>query len=101
MPAVLVLFLAIGIEKGMGLIIPGFVPSPLGEIVEYSPTWLEIAVTAGIWAMGLFALTILVRVALPIELGHHRMPHPEGEEGARQPHAPHNPTGPRPQPQAR
>lgn len=75
MPACLVLFLAIWIEKGMGLVIPGFVPSPLGEIVEYHPSWVEIAITAGIWAMGLFALTVLVRVALPIELGQTRSPY--------------------------
>jgi Ni/Fe-hydrogenase subunit HybB-like protein len=75
MPACLVLFVAIWIEKGMGLVIPGFVPSPLGEIVEYSPTWVELAVTAGIWAGGLFVLTVLVRVALPIELGAVRSPH--------------------------
>ena len=66
------LFLAIWIEKGMGLIIPGFIPSPLGEIVDYSPTWVEIAITVGIWAMGAFVFTILIRVAIPIELGHTR-----------------------------
>jgi molybdopterin-containing oxidoreductase family membrane subunit len=75
MPACFVLFVAIWMEKGMGLVIPGFVPSPLGEIVEYSPTWIEFAVTAAIWAMGLFVLTVLVRVALPIELGQLRSPH--------------------------
>lgn len=73
--ACMVLFLAVWVEKGMGLIVPGFVPSPLGEIVEYSPTWVEVAVTAGIWAMGLFILTVLVKVALPIELGELRSPY--------------------------
>ena len=68
------LFIAIWIEKGMGLVVPGFIPSPLGEIVEYSPTLIEIAVTAGIWALGMFVLTVLVRVALPIELGEVRSP---------------------------
>jgi molybdopterin-containing oxidoreductase family membrane subunit len=77
MPACVLLFVAIWIEKGMGLVIPGFVPSPLGEIVEYSPSWVEFAVTAGIWAMGLFVLTVLVRVALPIEMGQVRSPHLE------------------------
>lgn len=71
------LFVAIYVEKGMGLVIPGFVPSPLGEIVEYTPTWVELSVTAGIWALGLFVLTVLVRVALPIELGEVRSPHLE------------------------
>jgi molybdopterin-containing oxidoreductase family membrane subunit len=74
MPACLVLFVAIWTEKGMGLVIPGFVPSPLGEVVEYTPSWVELAVTLGIWAMGLFVLTILVRVAIPIELGELRSP---------------------------
>jgi molybdopterin-containing oxidoreductase family membrane subunit len=69
------LFVAIWIEKGMGLVIPGFVPSPLGEIVEYTPTWVELCVTAGIWALGFFVLTVLVRVALPIELGEVRSPY--------------------------
>jgi Ni/Fe-hydrogenase subunit HybB-like protein len=83
MPAALVLFVAIWVEKGMGLVIPGFIPSPLGEIVEYSPTWVELWVTAGIWALGLFALTILVRVALPIELGHARSPYIQEPDDAR------------------
>jgi Ni/Fe-hydrogenase subunit HybB-like protein len=83
LPAAFVLFVAIWIEKGIGLVIPGFVPSPLGEIVEYTPTWVELAVTAGIWALGLFVLTVLVRVALPIELGRTRSPYLEtpAEEG--------------------
>jgi Ni/Fe-hydrogenase subunit HybB-like protein len=82
LPAAFVLFVAIWIEKGMGLVIPGFVPSPLGEIVEYTPSWVELAVTVGIWALGLFVLTILVRVALPIELGHARSPYLTREEPA-------------------
>ena len=66
----------------MGLVIPGFIPSPLGEIVEYTPTWVELCVTAGIWALGLFVLTVLVRVALPIELGEVRSPHLEAGASA-------------------
>lgn len=68
-PACLILFIAIWIEKGMGLVIPGFIPSPLGEIAEYTPTWVEIAVTLGIWAMGVMIFTLLVRVALRVESG--------------------------------
>ncbi|HEX9563731.1 MAG TPA: NrfD/PsrC family molybdoenzyme membrane anchor subunit [Gemmatimonadaceae bacterium] len=74
-PACAMLFAGIWIEKGIGLVIPGFIPSPLGEIVEYTPTWVELGVMFGIWALGLFVLTILVRVALPIELGHVRSPY--------------------------
>ena len=74
MTACAVLFVGIWIEKGLGLVIPGFIPSPLGEIVEYTPSLVELSVTAGIWALGMFVLTILVRVALPIELGEVRSP---------------------------
>ncbi|MDH5590420.1 MAG: polysulfide reductase NrfD [Gemmatimonadota bacterium] len=78
--ACIALFIAIWMDKGMGLVIPGFVPSPLHEIVEYQPTWVEFAVTGGIWALGLFVLTVLVRVALPIELGQMRSPYLTEEE---------------------
>ncbi len=57
------------IEKGMGLVIPGFVPSPLGEIVEYVPTLVEFCVCAGIWAFGALVYTALLKIAVPIELG--------------------------------
>jgi Ni/Fe-hydrogenase subunit HybB-like protein len=73
-PACLLLFVAVWMEKGIGLIIPGFIPSPLGEIVEYMPTWVELAVTAGIWSLGLFVFTALVRVALAVETGSVRHP---------------------------
>jgi len=79
LPSCVVLFVGIWIEKGIGLVIPGFVPSPLGEIVEYRPSLVELGITAGVWALGLFVLTVLVRVALPIELGQARSPH-LGEE---------------------
>jgi Ni/Fe-hydrogenase subunit HybB-like protein len=83
MPACAVLFVAIWIEKGLGLVIPGFIPSPLGEIVEYTPTWVELSVTAGVWAVGLFVMTVLVRVALPIEMGVARSPYIRQEPPAR------------------
>jgi molybdopterin-containing oxidoreductase family membrane subunit len=61
--------IGIWIEKGMGLIIPAFVPSPLGEIVEYFPSAHEILICFGIWAFGLLLYTILVRVSVPVLAG--------------------------------
>ncbi len=90
MPACLTLFVAIWIEKGLGLVVPGFIPTPLGEIVEYVPSWVEVAVTAGIWALGLFVMTVLIKVALPIELGQSRSPFAPAEpedRGRRRPRA--------------
>ena len=46
----------------MGLIIPGFIPSTLHEIVEYAPSLVEWKVTVGIWAFGLMLLTILLKL---------------------------------------
>jgi Ni/Fe-hydrogenase subunit HybB-like protein len=59
-------FVGVWIEKGMGLIIPGFVPSTLGEIVEYTPSLVEWQVTAGIWATGFALLTVAVRVTATV-----------------------------------
>jgi molybdopterin-containing oxidoreductase family membrane subunit len=60
---------AIWIEKGMGLIVPAFVPTPLGEVVEYHPTGHEIMVCLGIWAFGLLLYTIFVRISVPVLAG--------------------------------
>src|SRR6476619_4126132 len=59
----------IWIEKGMGLVIPGFIPTPLGEMVEYSPSLNETLVCLGIWAFGLLCYTIFLRMAIPILQG--------------------------------
>jgi len=63
------LFLAIWIEKGFGLIVPGFIPGPWGKIAEYFPTLIEVGVTIGIWAMGAFIFSILARTGIAIEMG--------------------------------
>ena len=51
-PACILLFLGIWIEKGIGLIVPGLIPSPLGEVVDYSPSWVEVSISLGILALG-------------------------------------------------
>ena len=63
------IIVGIWIEKGMGLIIPGFIPAPLGEIWEYAPTTIEILVSIGIWSIGLLLLTAILKIVLPIETG--------------------------------
>jgi Ni/Fe-hydrogenase subunit HybB-like protein len=59
----------IWIEKGMGLVIPGFIPTPLGQIVEYRPSLNETLVCVGIWSFGLLAYTVFLRMAVPILQG--------------------------------
>ncbi|RMH10728.1 MAG: polysulfide reductase [Planctomycetota bacterium] len=60
------MIVGIWIEKGMGLIVPAFIPTPIGEIVEYTPTLNEILVCLGIWAFGLLLYTIMVRITVPV-----------------------------------
>ncbi len=67
LPAAVLLFFGIWIEKGVGLIVPGFIPSPLGEIVDYAPTMTEIGVTVGVLALGMLVVTFLIKPALIIE----------------------------------
>lgn len=62
-------FVGIWIEKGMGLVVTGFIPTPLGEIFEYTPTLKELGVSVGIYAMGAFVFTILARAGIAIQLG--------------------------------
>ena len=62
-------FVGIWIEKGMGLVIPGFIPTPLGEIFEYVPTSVELGVAAGIWAFGILIFTLLAKAVIAIKQG--------------------------------
>jgi molybdopterin-containing oxidoreductase family membrane subunit len=57
------------IEKGMGLIIPGFIPGTLGEIYEYGPSVVEKSVALGIWAFGALFFTLFLKFALPVYTG--------------------------------
>lgn len=66
-------FVGVYIEKGMGLIIPAFIPSTLHEIVEYSPSLTEWKITAGIWAVGGLILTIAIKVGLSVWTGQTRI----------------------------
>ncbi len=63
----------IWIEKGIGLIVPAFVPSTLHEIVEYLPNALELKVTLGIWAFGLLIFTVGLKLAVAIFTGRMRL----------------------------
>jgi Ni/Fe-hydrogenase subunit HybB-like protein len=67
--ACILCIVGIWIEKGMGLVIPGFVPTPIGEMVEYVPSWNETLICVGIWAFGFLCLTVLLRMAVPILQG--------------------------------
>ena len=64
--ACVIVFLSLWIDKGIGLIVGGFVPSPLGAITEYSPTLPEIAITIGVWAVGALIITVFYKITLSV-----------------------------------
>ena len=59
-------FLSLWIEKGLGLVITGFIPSPLETLTDYTPTGPEIAISVGIWAMGLLMITMLYKIFVSV-----------------------------------
>ncbi len=59
-------FLSLWIDKGIGLIIGGFVPSPLAKVTSYVPTLPEITIIAAIWALGALMITVFYKIALSV-----------------------------------
>jgi molybdopterin-containing oxidoreductase family membrane subunit len=57
---------AVWIEKGVGLVVAGFVPSPLGRVTTYTPTLPETAIAVGVYAAGLLILTLFLRTILSV-----------------------------------
>lgn len=58
---------SIWIDKGMGMVVTGFVPNPLGKVIEYSPTLPEILITLGVYGIGFLIVTVLYKVALAVK----------------------------------
>jgi Ni/Fe-hydrogenase subunit HybB-like protein len=61
-----IVFLSLWIDKGLGLIVGGFIPSPLGVVTEYSPTFPEVLIALGIWAFGFLMVTVFYKIALSV-----------------------------------
>jgi Ni/Fe-hydrogenase subunit HybB-like protein len=64
--ACILVFLSLWIDKGLGLIVGGFIPSPLGVVEEYFPTLPEITITLGIWALGFLMITVFYKITLSV-----------------------------------
>jgi len=60
-------FLGTWIDKGMGMISGGFVPSPLHHVNEYMPTFPEILITLGVYGVGFLVLTALFKIATTVK----------------------------------
>lgn len=64
--AAVLVFGSLWLEKGLGLIVGGFVPSPLGQVTAYSPTAPEWAIVFGIWALGALLLTVFYKITVTV-----------------------------------
>ncbi len=64
--ACILVFLSIWIDKGLGLIITGFIPTPFGKVVQYWPTVPEALISLAIWAVGIFLITIFYKITLSV-----------------------------------
>jgi molybdopterin-containing oxidoreductase family membrane subunit len=60
-------FIACWIDKGVGLVIGGFIPNPMEHITEYVTTVPEVLITLGIWATGFFVMSALYKVAVTVK----------------------------------
>ncbi|HUL58590.1 MAG TPA: NrfD/PsrC family molybdoenzyme membrane anchor subunit [Anaeromyxobacteraceae bacterium] len=54
------------IDKGLGMVVTGFVPSPLGHVTEYWPTAREATIALGVYAVGALILTVLYKIAITV-----------------------------------
>jgi molybdopterin-containing oxidoreductase family membrane subunit len=60
------LFAAVWFEKGLGFLLPGFLPAPTDAVAAYRPSAIEWSVTGGIWAAGALALSLGLRAFGPL-----------------------------------
>jgi molybdopterin-containing oxidoreductase family membrane subunit len=64
--ALIAVFVAAWLDKGIGLVLGGFVPNALGHVTEYIPTGAELAIIMGVYAIGLLILTVLYKVVIAV-----------------------------------
>ncbi|MFO7597393.1 MAG: NrfD/PsrC family molybdoenzyme membrane anchor subunit [Desulfocurvibacter africanus] len=62
-----ILIAASWIDKGLGLLIGGFTPNMFEGVTPYAPTLPEILISLMVYAMGIFVLTILYKVAVSVK----------------------------------
>ncbi|MHC1724709.1 MAG: sulfate reduction electron transfer complex DsrMKJOP subunit DsrP [Syntrophobacteraceae bacterium] len=60
-------FFSMYLEKGVGLIVAGFIPNPMEHVREYAPSIPEIFIALGVWATGAFVLMVLYKVAISVK----------------------------------
>ncbi len=65
--ACVALFVSLWIDKGMAMIVTGYIPNVMGVVHEYMPTLPELLITVGVYSIGALIVTILYKVALTVK----------------------------------
>jgi len=65
--ACVTVFIGTWIDKGLGMISGGFVPSPMHHVTEYAPTIPEIIITLGVYGVGFLVLTALFKIVVSVK----------------------------------
>ena len=65
--ALVMLIIASWIDKGLGLLIGGFSPTPYETYEVYTPTFWEVSIGLGIFAVGALVITLLWKIALEMK----------------------------------
>ena len=65
--ACVAVFFSMWLEKGLGLVVAGFIPNAFDQVREYSPTIPELMIALGVWATGFFVLTLLYKIAISVK----------------------------------
>ncbi len=55
------------IDKGLCLVVAGFIPNPLEHVTQYAPTSPEIMITIGIYSVGALVLTVLYKIVVSVK----------------------------------
>lgn len=64
--ACVAVFVSIWIDKGLGMVVAGFTPTPLGRVIQYWPTWTEFLISMGVYAIGALLVTTFYKMTLSL-----------------------------------
>ncbi|MDZ7699688.1 MAG: NrfD/PsrC family molybdoenzyme membrane anchor subunit [Deltaproteobacteria bacterium] len=61
-----VALIGLWIDKGFVLVPAAFIPNVFGRVMEYPPSWVELALSLGIYCLGILVITALYKVVVAV-----------------------------------
>ena len=65
--ACIIALIGLWIDKGFVLVPAAFIPNVFGRIMEYPPSWVELTISLGIYALGALIITALYKVVISVK----------------------------------